>query len=197
MADNIEDVLQPDTFNFLDVLAERSFPKNTVSVYLDEASAYKMRDAKAKLRLAETDAEKKKIAKEIEALRSEINKSEYKFYLAGVSFERIESLIDLAKEKFPIETKTRKTASGALEQYEVPNAQREEYLGFLTLWVHVESIEAPDGRSQVSPDIDTIIGFIKKAPQSQVERFANACRELQVSSYEFEEAIDDDFLAKS
>lgn len=194
---NIEDALQPDVFNFLDVLSERSFPKDVVSVYLNEDAAYQARLARRKLLEAETKAEVAEADKLIKKYNEEVKKSEYKFHISGTSMERVEALIELAKEKFPVETKTRKTASGALEQYEVESNERREYLTYLTIWVHVEAIEAPDGRKQVAPDIETIISFIKKAPPSQVEKFANAIRSLEVSSELFEDAIDDDFLAKS
>lgn len=195
--DNFEEVLQPETFNFLDVLSERSFPKDVVSVYLDENAAYKARDARRKLLEAGTKAEVTELNKLIKKYNDEVKKSEYKIHITGTSMERVESLVELAKEKFPAETKTRKTASGAIEQYELENPERQEYLTYLAIWVHVEAIEAPDGRKQVAPDIETITAFIKKAPPSQVEKFANAIKNLEVSSELFEDAIDDDFLAKS
>lgn len=195
--ENIEEQLQPDVFDFLDVLSERSFPKDVVSIYLNAEAAYEASRARKAFGDASDKASETEAKKLFKKYQDEVKKSEYKFHLTGVSIERIEELVELAKEKFPIETKTRKTASGALEQYEIPNLQRDEYLSFLTLWVHVESIEAPDGRIQVAPDSETIIKFIKGAPASQVERFANAVRDIQINSRAFEDAIDDDFLAKS
>lgn len=195
--DNIEDALQPDTFNFLDVLAERSFPKDTVSIYLNDAAAYQ---AQLVREVMSTETDTKKLAEAEKLLKKyikEVKESEYKFHLSGVPLEKLESLFEIAKEKFPIETKTRKTASGGLEQYEVQSQERNEYIGYLSLWVHVQAIEAPDGKIQAAPDVDTIIAFIKNAPQSQVQRFSEAITKLQVNAKSFEEAIDDDFLAKS
>lgn len=195
--ENFEDVLQPDTFNFLDVLSERSFPKDKVSIYLNAEAAHEANRARKAYADAETKASETEAKKLFKKYQDLVKASEYKFHLTGVSLERIEELQELAKEKYPIETRNRKTGSGALEQYEIPNQDRDEYLSMLTLWVHVEAIEAPDGRIQAAPDADTIIKFIKTAPPSQVERFANAVRDIQVTSNAFENAIDDDFLAKS
>lgn len=194
--DNIEEQLQPDTFDFLDVLSERSFPKDVVSIYLNVEAAYEANRARKALESATNKAEEDEAKKLFKKFQAEVKKSEYKFHLTGVPLERIESLADIAKEKYPVETKSRKTGNGSIEQYELPNPLRDEYAGFLALWVHVEAIEAPDGRMQVAPDAETIIAFIKNAPQSQVERFANAITGLQISSRAFEDAIDDDFLAK-
>lgn len=194
--DNFEEVLQPDTFNFLDVLSERSFPKETVSIYLNAEAAHEANRARKMYDEAQSKASENEAKKLFKKYQDLVKASEYKFHLTGVSLERIEQLAEIAKEKFPIELRNRKTASGSLEQYEVPNPHRDEYLSLLTLWVHVEAIEAPDGRIQSSPSEETIIQFIKTAPSSQVERFANAVRQIQVTSREFENAIDDDFLAK-
>jgi hypothetical protein len=195
--ENFEDVLQPDTFNFLDVLSERSFPKETVSIYLNAQAAHEANRARKAYADAENKASETEAKKLFKKYQDLVKASEYKFHLTGVALERIEELQEIAKEKYPVEMRNRKTASGSLEQYEVPNPLRDEYLSFLTLWVHVEAIEAPDGRIQTAPDADTIIKFIKTAPSSQVERFANAIRDIQITSNAFENAIDDDFLAKS
>ena len=195
--ENFEDALQPDTFNFLDVLSERSFPKDTVSIYLNAEAAHEANRARKAYADAENKASETEAKKLFKKYQDLVKASEYKFHLTGVSLERIEELQQLAKEKYPVEMRNRKTGSGSLEQYEVPNPLRDEYLSMLTLWVHVEAIEAPDGRKQTAPDVETIIRFIKTAPPSQVERFANAIGALQVSSSAFENAIDDDFLAKS
>lgn len=193
---NIEDQLQQDTFNFLDVLSERSYPKDEVSIFLDEASAYKLRAVKTAFDNTEDPKKRKEIEKLVKQYQEDVKKSEYVFKLTGVSFDRIEGLIEMAKKKYPVETKTRKTASGGLEQYEVPSEERNEYIGYLTLWIHVEAIVSPDGKVHTSPDEETIIKFLKVAPPSQVNRFTEAISRLQVSSQEFEDAIDDDFLAK-
>lgn len=193
---NIDDQLQQETFNFLDVLSERSYPKDEVSIFLDEASAYKLRAVKNALEDLEDPKKRKEVEKLVKQYQDDVKKSEYVFKLTGVSFDRMEGLIEMAKKKYPVETKTRKTASGGLEQYEIPSTERNEYLGYLTLWIHVEAIVSPDGRVHTAPDEETIIKFLKVAPPSQVNRFTEAITRLQVSSQEFEDAIDDDFLAK-
>lgn len=195
--ENIEEALQPDTFNFLDVLAERSYPKDKVSVYLDEGAAYKAKATRLIIEDAKTDAEVKKLQKLLKQYSDDVKKSEYIFHLTGVSSERAEEIIELAKDKYPVEKRTRKLGNGSLEQYEVPSPERNEYVGYLMFWIYVEAIEAPDGKIHAAPDIENIIQFIKKAPQSQVEKVAEAIADLRVSSELFEEAIDDDFLAKS
>lgn len=195
--ENIEDALQPDTFNFLDVLAERSYPKDKVSIYLDEAAAYQARITRLLIEEAKTEADIKKLQKVLKGYSDKVKASEYTFHLTGVGTERAEEILELAKDKYPVEMRTRKTASGSLEQYEVPSTERTEYLGYLMFWIYIEAIESPDGKIHAAPDIENIIQFVKKAPQSQVERVAEAIAKLRVSSEAFEEAIDDDFLAKS
>lgn len=193
---NIEEELQPDTFNFLDVLSERSYPKDKVSVYLDEGSAYQAKLTRRMIEDAKTEAEIKKLEKLLKGYADKVKASEYVFHLTGVSSERAENVFELAKEKYPVETRTRKTSSGSLEQYEIPSPDRNEYLGYLMLWIYVDAIESPDGKIHAAPDVENIIQFAKKAPQSQVEKVANAIANLRVSSEAFEDAIDDDFLAK-
>jgi len=194
--ENIEELLQEETFDFLDVLTERSYPKDEVSLFLDEASAYKLRAVKAAYENSQDDKEREKLKKLMNQYRSDVKKSEYIFKLTGVSFDKIENLVEMAKKKYPVEHKTRKTGSGGLEQYEVPSNQRAEYIGYLTLWVHVEAVVSPEGKIHTAPEEETIIKFLKIAPPSQVNRFTEAITSLQVSSREFEDAIDDDFLAK-
>lgn len=197
MSDEIEEKLQPDTFNFLDVLSQRSYPKDKVSIYLDEGAAYQAKITRQLIEEAGTEAEIKKLQKLLKEYSAKVKASEYIFHLTGVSMERNEEILELAKEKYPVEMRTRKTASGSLEQYEVPSPERNEYVGYLFIWIYVEAIESPDGKIHAAPDVENIIQFVKKAPTSQVEKVTEAIGRLRVSSELFEDAIDDDFLAKS
>ena len=194
----VEALQAPETFDFIAVLNGRDYPTDEVTIYLDEATAYAIGELSAsKLRLTE-EADMDVADKQLADLKTKLLKSAYVFKLTGISLELRELLSESAKAKFKSEYETsRNFVTGQVEKFEKPNPERNQFLGLSVFQAHVEQIVSPDGKVITAPEVGIIDAFLKKAPESQVEKFIIAVNKLQVASQAFETATDEDFLAKS
>jgi hypothetical protein len=198
--EDFEDNLTPETFSFIDVLNEVAYPKDTVTVYMNEAAAYSLDKISQSIKSVDDD--------DIDALDSMvadaemyaklIDESAYVFHLTGVSDDTIVDLNDIAEAEFESKKKPVKSASGRLDRI-LPQSEQANYLRYtnaLMLHVHIAQIVSHDGRVLTAPSVDEIAKFMDKAPTSQKMKLQAAIQALHASSEAFENRIDADFLVK-
>lgn len=190
------DNLSEETFSFFEVLNGEAYPKDTVSVYLNEGAAYKIRSARKLLNDIDNEDERQKTIKLIKQYEKEVEASAYTFHITGVDSDLIEAVGKVANKKY---RKKIKRPDQSISEY-IPEDDQNEYIKFLgnsVLQLHVEKIvEDSTGKEIVAPPLEEIALFLSKAPVSQRDKLSNAIQNLQVSAREFEDRVSDDFLAK-
>lgn len=199
--DSVQDIvdaaMEEGTFSFAEVAQGRSYPQDTVSIYLDEATAYKIAELEDRAN-SELDSDVvNKIDAEIAELRIVIEKSKYTFKIHGIPLERRDELLERAREQIKPEFDSFKNfVNGRVEKTEKDSPERDRLYNNMLWAEHITEVVGPDGRVDRNPGIGTAEA-IRKAPISQQVVFTRAIQKLVVAADSFEARIDDDFLAKS
>lgn len=196
--ENVGESLTPETFSFFDVLSEKAYPRDTVTVYMDDAAAYDLRKISREAEELDSQEDMNDLAERLAALRQRIEASAMTFHLAGVGADRMQDAMNVANEHFEGKKVNRKRADGSIMR-ELPQDQQVafmRYMSAVTLSLHVEKIVLADGRQMVAPSPDEIAAFMDKAPVAAMEAINRAVRDLQVTTSDFEATLDEGFLAK-
>lgn len=193
-----------DTFSFFDVLEERTYPTDEVTISIDEAAGYELNKLAMKLhelRTSEGATEEDYAAVEQQAddLRERIERSQFTFQLKGVSDDRITDAMEVVEARFEDKKVPRKKADGSLQR-ELPKSEGLNYARFLnavTFAMHIEQIvRHKNGSVMTAPDADEIAAFFDKAPHAAQERVATAIQSLRVASSTYEASLDEGFFPK-
>lgn len=165
----------PKTFDLMAALQGRSYPEDTVVVFLDEGAMYSYSRASE---MAERDPANKALQKSVDGILKEMKDLAYKVHLKGVPREVRVALYKQTVEDFPL----KKDSLGNIQE----NLDFEEAFNQGEWELYVVGIEAPDG-SKASLNSDVIKAFRGTAPQASVEAVNVAIAGLRdgaVSGYE-------------
>lgn len=184
--------MDSNTFDLGEVLAGRGYPTLDVPVYLDEATAFAIHQAKKELDRLQLLGDKDAYAKveaDLFALIEKVNDQKYVFSLKGVPRKVKKDILLKVNAKHPVELD--------LLGRETPSMDRDELYTELIWSVHVVSITAPSGKKIEAPSVETLNGFRDEAPQAAVEAVQAGIDELSSGSKEgFEAAArNTDFLS--
>lgn len=191
---------KPGTFSLLERLQGRSYPKETVEVYLDEAAGYEIE--KAELRYVRTDpADAEAIAAveaEIEELRERAKASRLTFHLEGISSEEYDSVVDAAQEQFPMEYhESRNPLTMALERTPKDNEDRETFFR-VHLWAKfIRRVEDAEGNADTEITPELIAQVHNLLPLAGMARLHDAIQKLRMVTNWMDEIQGADFLVKS
>lgn len=209
--ESVDAAKERGTFNILNVLAERAYPKSSVTVYLDEQSAYNASLIKEELDELTNKIGKKNpsveqrnkiesLTEEIEKLTSEIQKSGYIFYIRGISEGRRESLYKEAKKKYPIEherpSELAALTGQKIERVEKDSPERDELFTDFLWREHIEMIEDPEGNTQGEMTFNDIKTLRSSLPLSALAQVNQAIEKIRTATAVFMMETGEDFLAK-
>jgi hypothetical protein len=194
------DSLTPETFSFINTLAEVDYPTDEVEIVMDEKATIELKRILDKLKDVPED--------DIDTMEAFLNDAKYWqdrrdasihiFRLSGVSDDTISDLQDVAAAKFESLRKPRKGVTGQLERVlpESENKNYARYFNALVLSVHIHQIERADGAILTAPSAEEVAVFIDKGPTAEKEKLQRAIGALRARSEDFERRIDVGFLAK-
>lgn len=211
--DIVTDTITPEEFDFYALMSGAVYPKDTVTVTLDESAAYdalhiaqefdEFRTSAAYEEDPESDEVKAKIADfeaRIEAVKNRVNENSVTFDLTGVSDELIESAKASVDEQFEDKRKQRKLADGSLQKY-IPDDVAKDYLRMLNATVFSLQIERMRfnkvGAEFVAPDPDKVAHFFDTAPRGSKMIVANKIMALSVDAQSLVNQMDEGFFPKS
>lgn len=197
----VEAAQSEEVFDFAEVVQGRGYPRDEVSVYLDEATAYKIQVLEEESSKERDPERVDELAEQIAELRAELDKSKYVFKIVGISTDTQEDLVDKARAEYPVEYENRRNPfTQMIERTEKADpekdAARDRYFTNILWAAHIEQIVAPSGAVQTAPGPETVES-LRKMPKSQITKLVQAFNKLEVASAAFEHATDEDFLAKS
>lgn len=204
--DMVEEAKAPGTFNIVQVLSERAYPRTEVPVSLDEATAYEAANIKEELDVLakKTDAESKKklesLTEKLEDLVEQINKSSYTFHIRGISEGKREELLAQARKKYPVEYEQPSDITAFLsnnsQKEEKPSPERDNLFTDL-LWVeHIEKVEDPDGNVQEGLTYNDIRSLRSNLPLSALAKINSGIEKVRTATAIFMMETGEDFLAK-
>lgn len=167
--------IAPDakTFDVADMFTGKAYPKEVVTVYMDEATAYELHKLREEALLAVQAGDEKKAAKvekELKALVKKGEESRYDFHLTGASRDDRKALIDIVRAEYPSEVD--------FLGREKPNPEADEKYANLVWSLHIEKIERPDGALIVAPDEATVKIIRGQAPDPAILAIEKGIQEL-------------------
>lgn len=187
------DAPTPQTFDISELFTGKAFPKDTVDIYTDEETAYKI--YKANQRVADATArgilaDITEADAELAELRKTAEKSRVKIYLTGVSRELRKGVSVKNAEKYPRETD--------FLGREKPNIEADEAFVDEFWALHIEAIERADGSRINAPDPGIIKILREQSPDAAIAAIDAGINELtQGIKAGFEDLVTDhDFLSQ-
>jgi hypothetical protein len=207
----IDEAKEPKSFNIINVLQERAYPKDSVEVVLDEDNSYKASMVKQKIEAIEKKIGTKnpsafqketidKLTAELEELLEKLSESKYVFYIRGISEGKREKLIADATKKYPVEYEKNADLSALLgssaEPREKPSPERDQlFTDFL--WQHqIEKIVDPDGNEQTGLGYSDIRALRDNLPLSSAAKINRSIEKIRSATALFMMETGEDFLAK-
>lgn len=214
---NIEEMVQeakaPGKFNIVDVVRGRSYPTDTVDVFIDEKIAFEVanmnemidnilkdmdKNVLSKKQIDDLTQKRDEIMEKRDALINEMGGNKYVFHLTGVSEGVRQDMYEKAIEKFPIKyEKNRNPLSGILEKEEIENAERDRYFTALLWEAYISKVVAPDGSEQDGITYEDAIELRRSLPLASVSSITEAIEKMRAATALFMLSVNEDFLAKS
>lgn len=197
----ISDFATEENFDIFDVLSERAYPRDIVTVYLDDGAAFELRKLTDEVDAIDGEPDQATVEafnERLTNIRTRIDRSARTFHLAGVSSDTIKDAMTAADEHFESRKVNRKRADGSIIR-ELPKSAQDDFMVYTSavmMALHVEKIVDPDGRQVVAPTPDAIVRFINGAPIYAVREVNQAIERLQVDARDFERSLDDGFFPK-
>lgn len=206
----VNEAKAPGTFNIINVLQERAYPKLTVDIYMDEAAIFEMSRLKDRLedldkkvaRKPETEkqkAERQDILTEIDSIAEKLDRSKYTVHLSGISEGKREELYRATLKKYPIEYVQSPMAGllGTQDNRTVKESPERDNLFTDYLWQgYIEKIVNPDGEEQTEFAYATIRTMRESFPLNAIVRINEGIEKLRVATAMFTMETGEDFLAK-
>lgn len=209
----VEKARKPGTFNIVDVVKGRSYPTDTVDVFIDENVAFQASELDAAIVKISETMDKKNLDKKTldgflkkreeildrkEKLVEEMGGTRYVFHLTGVSEGKRQDLYDKAVEKYAVEyEKNRNAFTGETEKVELENVERDRYFTSLLWEASVVKIVAPDGDEQTSINYEEALELRRSLPLASASAITEAIEKMRAATAIFMISVNEDFLAKS
>lgn len=194
----------PGVFNILNVLKERAYPKEEISIYLDEQVAY---DASVlgekidELSKSSDVAHQKKVDELIaqrDVLIKRIEESKYTFFITGLSEGMRSDIQEQSLEKFPLEYEENKNPfTGEMTKKEIESKERDRYFTLLLWHSSIQKIVAPDGSVQENVTMEDVTQLRDLLPLAGIGAITQSVEKLRTATAIFMMTVDEDFLAKS
>ena len=194
----------PGTFNILNVLEERAYPRENVIVYLDEQSAYEASqlqeriDELSKSKSLDVQADIDVLVAERDEVIAKLESQKYVFSIVGISEGLRDDIMGEAAEKFPLEyVENKNPLTGELKLEEKENKDRDRLFTNLLWHNQIEKITSPDGSVQDKVTIKDVEALRRQLPIAAIGAISQSIERLRVSTAVFMMQVNEDFLAKS
>jgi hypothetical protein len=187
---------KPGKFSLIERLQGRNMPTDTVTLYLDEGAAYERR-----LILEELDGPKSRrstaLLADLEAKLAEvearIRESAVVIHLRGISSERYDELLDLARESFPIKYEEfTSPLTGQKTRTEIESEERDNLFTALYLSAVIEKAVA-GGEEDADITPEWYEQFKRFIPLDGLRMVIEAAYKMRMTVQWMDEIQDEDF----
>jgi hypothetical protein len=209
--ESVQAAKAPGTFNIVQVLQDRGYPKSTVEIYMDEAAMYEMATFAEELQELDNLVAKKSETEKQKALREELLAkrnnsyeklvaSRYFVHLTGISEGKREEFYKQAVKKYPVEYQAQSGISSLLgtdsTKTEKDSPDRDALFTDFLWQGHIEKIVNPDGDEQTEFGYSTIRTMRESFPLNAMVKINEAIEKLRAATAIFTLETGEDFLAK-
>jgi hypothetical protein len=207
----VDEAKDSKVFNIVNILQERSYPKQVIEIFLDEENSYKASMVKQQLEeldkktgtkgvTAQQKEKRDSLIAEFELLSEKISESKYSFHISGISEGRREKLIAEATKKYPIEYEKSAELSALLGSSNGPqekaSPQRDQLFTDFLWREQIQKIVDPDGNEQSDLAYGDIRSLRENLPLSSSAKINNAIEKIRTATAVFMMETGEDFLAK-
>lgn len=200
--DSVENAKAPGTFNIVQVLQERGYPKTEIDIYMDEAAMYELSTIAEELEgLSEKqNTQREELTTKRNETQARLLASKYVVHLMGISEGKREEFYRQAVKKYPVEYQSQSGISsliGVDSGKTEKNSPERDALFTDYLWQgHIQKIVNPDGDEQAEFAYSTIRTMRESFPLNAMVRINEAIEKLRASTAIFTVETGEDFLAK-
>lgn len=153
----------PRTIDFAAVFAGISYPKDSVTVILDEELGYRVHRLQADIResaMSGDSDKRKELEAESDRLAEDAKAKTYVFHLTGVARELREGVAAGVEKEFEL----KRSMFGNIDY--TPEAEAAHNARIYAL--HIERISGPGGAELVAPTAENLAEFLKHAPDKAI-----------------------------
>tara|TARA_R110000822_G_scaffold92458_1_gene213281 strand:+ start:2851 stop:3468 length:618 start_codon:yes stop_codon:yes gene_type:complete len=196
----VKEAIKPGKFSIVNALKESSHPTDTVTIFLDEQTAYLASGVKAKIAaiVDEASDERKVLKKELDELVTTLKTSAVTFTLEGISEGKREAMLARSIEKFPIQIKRDlNPLTGEFIEADMPSAERDGHFTDALWQSHITKIVGASGDEQTVITNNDVAVMRTDLPIAAVGTITEAIEKLRVATAMFMIETNEDFLAKS
>ena len=200
--DEVSELVQtakaPGTFNIINLLNDRAYPTDKVTVYLDEASAYEA--AIIKKQIAEHDGTDDLSALEdkLVAATEKMQKSSLIVEIRGITEGKREELLNEAKKKYPVEfDRELNPMTGDFKKEEKESPERDNLFTEFLWQASIVSLTDADGNVQSDLPYAAVRDMRTMLPLASASEITRTIEKVRVSTAVFMLEVNEDFLPKS
>lgn len=202
----VDEAKAPGTFNIVNVLQDRGYPKTTVRIILDEQSAFdasvleeRLKELDKEQETTDVKKEKLKLIADIEEARKKLVENFYTVHLEGIPEGKREDLYREARKKYPVQYEDASPVQALLQNVQRAEKESPERDALFTdfLWqAHIKKIVDPQGNEQTEFAYSTIKAMREGFPISATLKINEAIEKLRTATAVFIMETSEDFLAK-
>lgn len=193
----VEAAKAPGTFSIVNLLRDRAYPKDSVVVFLDEASAYAGGEIDKKIKTTADDAEIERLHDERDAIIEKMKQSAVTFYIKGITESARADLLKQAKKKYPVEyNKEINPINGEWTKEEKDSPERDELFTDLLWHSSIEKVEDVNGNIQENLSYAEVRDMRTMFPLASSAKITEAIEKLRVATAVFMMEVNEDFLQK-
>ena len=200
--ESVEAAKAPGTFNIVQVLQERGYPKTEIDIYMDEAAMYELSTIAEELEglTEKQNVQREELTTKRNETQARLLASKYCVHLMGISEGKREEFYRQAVKKYPVEYQAQSGISsliGVDSGKTEKNSPERDALFTDYLWQgHIQKIVNPDGDEQTEFTYSTIRTMRESFPLNAMVRINEAIEKLRASTAIFTMDTGEDFLAK-
>jgi len=207
----VDEAKAPGTFNIVQVLQERAYPKSVIEIYMDEGSMYEISAISDQLEELDQLVGKKLENEKQKSLREDLLKkreetynklleSKYTIHLMGISEGKREEFYRQSVKKYPIEYQAQNSISSLIgsdsSRIEKDSPERDALFTDYLWQGHIKKIVNPDGDEQTEFSYSTIRTMRESFPLNAMVQINQGIEKLRSATALFTVETGEDFLAK-
>jgi hypothetical protein len=192
-----QSVSTPTTFSFVDRLRGRNYPHDDVSLYLDEASGYRLSELNSEIANTINPDKLAKLEADYEAVRTGLAGQKYTVTLTGLSIKADEAMAKEAAEAYPFEyDEVVSPFTGEKTKVMIDSDDRNRLYTDLLWSASIIKVVDPTGAEQGALTQADVRAIREEGPREGVIRIAETIEKLKMATYWMDSIQDEDFLAK-
>jgi hypothetical protein len=196
----VAEAVKPGKFSIVNAIKGRSHPTDTVTIFLDEQTAYLASEVKAKIKdiTDEISEERVLLEAELVVLTKKLKESSATLTVVGIEEGDRDAMLARSIEKFPIQTKRDlNPLTGEFSETDIGDDNRDSHFTNALWQSHITKIVSADGGEQSVITNNDVSVMRTGLPIAAVGKITEAIEKLRVATAIFMLETNEDFLAKS